>query len=57
MFTYYRYLLKVLKGQQPVSAKSVFAYVLDDPISCPKSFHDPPTLSELVQCYAAVAQK
>lgn len=52
-----RYLLKVLKGQQPVAANSVFGYLLEEHRSCPKSFSNPPTLDQLVQCYSAVAQK
>lgn len=53
----YRYLLKVLKGQQPVAANSAFGYLLEEHRSCSKSFSSPPTLDELVQYYSAVAQK
>lgn len=54
---YCRYLLKVLKGQQPVATNSAFSYLLEEHRSCPKSFSNPPTLDELVECYSAVAQK
>lgn len=52
-----RYLLKVLKGQQPVPKKSVFGYLLEGNKSIPNSFNYPPSLDQLVECYCAVAQK
>ncbi|PRD29520.1 UNVERIFIED_CONTAM: Peroxisomal acyl-coenzyme A oxidase 1 [Trichonephila clavipes] len=52
-----RYLLKVLKGQQPVPRKSVFGYLLEGNKNIPSTFTSPPSLEQLVECYCAVAQK
>ncbi|XP_042906100.1 peroxisomal acyl-coenzyme A oxidase 1 [Parasteatoda tepidariorum] len=52
-----RYIMKVLKGQQPVARNSVFGYLLEDSKSIPSRFEYPPSLETLVGFYRAAAQK